>query len=219
MNQYDPDIHHRRTVRFHEFDYSEQGLYFVTICVHEQRSLFGRIVDGEMQFNLPGKIANKYWTSIGTHFPNTFLHEFVIMPNHIHGIIEITGGGVGARFIAPCNDMQNNNDFSNRDTINQGTVVTNVTKGAINRAPTAAGGFAGTKNPMSDVNLARIIRWYKGRTTFECRKKQLTFAWQRDYYEHIVRNNDDYFRIVEYITNNPAKWHEDRFCNVENTYK
>ena len=190
MNQYDPDIHHRRTVRFHEFDYSEQGLYFVTICVHEQRPLFGKIVDGKMQLNFCGKIANKYWTSITSHFTNTVLHEFVIMPNHMHGIIEITATAA---------------ELFNRNAKNQDTVITSC-------------GFAGKTNPMSSANLARIVRWYKGRTTFECRKKQFVFAWQRNYYEHIVRNDDDYLRIVEYITDNPAIWDEDRFYNVENTY-
>jgi len=186
MNKYDPNVHHRRSVRLYGYDYSETGSYFVTICTHEQTPLFGKINNGEMQLNSYGRIANKHWMSITSQFPNTFLHEFVIMPNHIHGIIEINNNP------AP----KNNHELSNHDMINPG-------------------GFAGTMNPMPCVNLARIVRWYKGRTTFECRKKQFTFAWQRSYYEHIIRDDEDHYRIAEYIINNPASWQEDRLYTEE----
>ncbi|MCL2021010.1 MAG: hypothetical protein FWG81_02645 [Betaproteobacteria bacterium] len=97
MRQHDPDIHHRRSIRLKEYNYAQPGLYFVTICVHKWQPLFGDVVNGEMRLNTCGKIANECWTAIATKFENTFLREFIVMPNHIHGIIEI----VGARFIAP----------------------------------------------------------------------------------------------------------------------
>jgi len=145
-----------------------------------------------MKLSPCGEIANKFWESIASHFNNVILFEHIIMPNHIHGIIEIVGA------------------------VNQGAV--DQEQGAINRAPTvtaatavAAGGFAGNMNPMLCVNLSRIVRWYKGRTTYECRKLDIEFAWQRNYYEHIIRTEQDYIHIAQYIDNNPEKWHEDRF--------
>jgi hypothetical protein len=88
-------------------------------------------------------------------------------------------------------------------------------RGAINRAPTddTGGGFAQMNNPMFHENLSRIIRWLKGRTTFECRKTHAGFAWQRNYHEHIIRHPADYARIADYIACNPANWNTDCFYN------
>jgi len=182
MKQFDPDLHHRRSIRLNNYDYSQDGLYFVTICTHEQSLVFGNITDSNIVLSQCGENANKILETISSHFSNVILHEHIIMPNHIHGIIEIVG------------------------TTNQG---------AINRARTAtetvAGGFAGTINPMLHENLSRVVRWYKGRTTYECRKLQKEFAWHRNYYEHIIRTEQDYIHIAQYIESNPTNWHEDRF--------
>jgi len=93
-NHYNPNIHHRRSIRLKGYDYSQAGLYFVTICVQNHRCLFGKIVDGEMVLNEYGKIVEKYWFEITQHYPDCILHEFVIMPNHLHGIIELTKNDV-----------------------------------------------------------------------------------------------------------------------------
>jgi REP element-mobilizing transposase RayT len=180
--------------------------------------LFGEIHNEEMKLNICGKIAKKYWTSITSHFTNIVLHEYIIMPNHIHGIIEF----VGARFIAPIDTANPVPAIGTQpaapDTTapNQTTDPATTSQGAINRAPTI-GGFAEQNNPMLNENLARIIRWYKGRTTFECRKDQSAlFAWQNNYHEHIIRNQNDYNAIAEYIKTNPANWKNDRFYHMEN---
>jgi REP element-mobilizing transposase RayT len=96
---YNPHIHHRSSIRLKGYDYSQAGLYFVTICVPNKQCLFGEIVNGEMILNESGKIVSYYWLEIPQHFPDAILHEFVIMPNHIHGIIEITN--VGAKNFSP----------------------------------------------------------------------------------------------------------------------
>ena len=247
MSQYNPDIHHRRSIRLRGYNYSRQGFYFVTICAHEGHIIFGGITDGEMRLNDMCVIAHNCWNDIPSHFPNAVLREYIIMPNHIHGIIEL----VGARFIAPNslapgnptpdnpapnppapgnpapnprtpeNPTPNNQTPGNHvpdthapntqtsENHTPGSPAPNNRKhenqgaknqGAINRAPTAEAG-----------HLGGIIRWFKGRTTFECRKKQFVTLWQRNYYEHIIRNDDDYIRIAEYIANNPAKWNNGSF--------
>ncbi|MFM7372811.1 MAG: hypothetical protein ACKO2Z_34520, partial [Sphaerospermopsis kisseleviana] len=86
---YNPEIHHRRSIRLKGYDYSQIGAYFVTICTHHRNCLFGEIVDGEMKLNTNGEVAKGCWLSIPRHFQNVELDEFVIMPNHVHGIIII----------------------------------------------------------------------------------------------------------------------------------
>jgi REP element-mobilizing transposase RayT len=182
-------------------------MYFITICTYERRHLFGEIQNGALCHNTQASLASMYWNDITNHYPNVIPREFIVMPNHIHGIIEMasepetTDNVVGARFIAPLPDIRN---AQTRDAQNQG---------AINRAPT--GGVTGNNNSMLHNDLGRIIRWYKGRVTFECRRRNLPFAWQRNYYEHIIRNGKDHASIAEYVIDNPANWRNDRFYGGE----
>ena len=90
---YDPNIHHRKSIRLKGYDYSQAGLYFITICVQDRKCLFGEIIDNEMILNDAGKISNECWLDIPKHFPNSVLHEHTIMPNHVHGIVELTTKG------------------------------------------------------------------------------------------------------------------------------
>ena len=87
--KYDPNIHHRQSIRLKHFDYRQDGFYFITLCCKDNAHFFGEIIDDHMQLNEIGKIAQKCWYDIPNHFENVELHEFVIMPNHIHFIIEI----------------------------------------------------------------------------------------------------------------------------------
>jgi len=92
--KYDPDIHHRRSIRLKHYDYSQPGAYFVTIVTHQRQCLFGKNFNGKMQLNECGEITNQFWMEIPKHYPHASLDEFVIMPNHIHGIIILNDVGV-----------------------------------------------------------------------------------------------------------------------------
>ena len=94
-NNYNPKIHHRRSMRLKDYDYTQNGYYFVTICAENKIEYFGEIIDGEMILSEIGKIANQCWLEIPEHFPDVSLDEYIIMPNHLHGVIAI----------------ENNNDF------------------------------------------------------------------------------------------------------------
>ena len=158
-----------QSIHLQNWDYRWNAAYFVTICTKKREHFFGKIIDQKMQLSEIGKLAHKYWYQIPQHFPFVILGAFVVMPNHIHGIIII------------------NHDGSTE---------------AINRTSTESkskniGGFAGNKNPMVSKNLSTIIRWYKGRITFESRKSNPDFAWQPRYYEHIIRNTKSYLRIKQ----------------------
>ena len=93
----------RRSIRLKEYDYSQDGLYFITMCTHNHLCLFGKIFDGKMVLNDTGNIAKECWLNIPEHYPNTKLHEYVIMPNHVHGIIET----VGAKNYSPLQKQSN----------------------------------------------------------------------------------------------------------------
>ena len=82
-------IHHRKSIRLKDYDYSQAGAYFITICTHERQALFGQIVDGQMQLNSLGEIVQATWSALIEHYADIHLGAFVIMPNHVHGIIEI----------------------------------------------------------------------------------------------------------------------------------
>jgi putative transposase len=94
--KYDPQKHHRRSIRLPDHDYSQPGAYFITMVTHQRANLFGNIVNGEMQYSPMGRIAEEHWRFIPEHFPDVELGAYVVMPNHIHGIIIIRENGMAA---------------------------------------------------------------------------------------------------------------------------
>ena len=186
---YNPDIHHRRSIRLKGYDYSQAGLYFVTICTHQRLPLFGEIIEGEMILNAAGMIAKKCWLAIPEHFPQVKLEEFVIMPNHVHGIIQIDIIDVGAKNLSPLQLQQSDvgaKNFSPLHTTSRPT-GTSKTIGSIVR------GFK-----------IGVTTWFRANTTTHC-------VWLRNYHEHIIRDENAYLKIADYVQTNPKKWQEDCF--------
>jgi hypothetical protein len=93
---FDPERHHRRTIRLKGYDYSQPGAYFVTICIQDRAYLFGEIVDGEMRLNDAGRMVHGVWHDMPHHYRGVDIDAFVVMPNHIHGIIILVGAGPSA---------------------------------------------------------------------------------------------------------------------------
>ena len=184
--KYNPNIHRRRSIRLKGYDYSQAGLYFVTICVQDRQCLFGKITDSEMVLNDFGKIASQCWIEIPQHFPHAVLHEYIIMPNHVHGIIELETH-VGAKNFSP-------------EQIPQITPE----NGAKDFSPLP---ITNNKPFGTSRTIGSIVRGFKIGVT-----KQLGYSvWQRNYYEIIIRNEQSYQRIVNYIINNPVNWGKDDF--------
>lgn len=178
------------------WDYGNNGLYFITICTQNREYLFGDIIDGKMQLNEMGKLAHKYWNEIPQHFPFVKLDEFVVMPNHTHGILVI-----------------DKTDDDASETVETRLIASLPPTASQNERQTSknTGGITGNKNPMFHKNISRIIRWYKGRVTFEIRKIHADFGWQSRFYDHIIRNNKSYQNMKNYIINNPMNWGKDKF--------
>ena len=168
--KYDPQKHHRRSIRLNEYDYSQAGAYFVTMVTWRRDCLFGEVINGMMVLNDFGRVADECWRAIPEHFPCVELGAHQVMPNHVHGVIAIIEG-----------------------------------RGAIYRAPTVEQFGKPTVG-----SLPTIIRTYKAAVTRQIgRQLNATGIWQRNYYEHILRNEHEMDQIWRYIEGNPTLWQDD----------
>jgi REP element-mobilizing transposase RayT len=164
---FDRDKHHRRTIRLKGWDYSSTGAYFVTICTWKKECIFE---DDDIR-----QIIVDEWHSLPKQFRNVHIDEFIVMPNHIHGIIWIKPVGAGLA-------LPNN--------------ISNTNEGGPRPAPT----------------LGDIVCAFKSKITVNINRYRNTPGypvWQRNYYEHIIRNEDELNRIRQYIIENPLRWEED----------
>ncbi len=182
--KFNPDRHHRRSIRLKEYDYARAGAYFVTVCTNNKECLFGDVVEGNMTISQFGAVAMKCWVEIPNHFTGLSVDEFVIMPNHIHGILSF----VGARHAVPELTTEPKSNVSPRETIEQ------FGKPVVGSLPTIIRSFKSTVTKK--INQIRNLRGGP--------------LWQRNYYEHVIRNENELNRIREYILKNPLKWELDR---------
>lgn len=171
--QYNPEIHRRRSTRLRGYDYSLRGAYFVTICSVNRACLFGEIVNGEIRLHQAGFTVQECWEEIPAHFPDVELDEFVVMPNHVHGIIVVSSG-----------------------------------KGAACRAPTVE--RFGRPVPGSIPTVMRSFKSAATKRTNQMCRSPGAKLWQRNYWEHIIRNETELSRLREYVLTNPMRWELDR---------
>jgi putative transposase len=174
--------YHTGSIRLEGYDYSNNGAYFITICTQNKEKQFGTVTDEVMHENALGKLVREIWFTIPSQFPFISLGAFIVMPNHIHGIL---------------------------------LMHQEATQEPIAEEPTQTkelpGGVTGNQNPMLHKSISRAIRWYKGRCTFEIHKSKPSFMWQARFHDHIIRNDESFVRIDDYIRTNPSKWLNDRF--------
>jgi putative transposase len=204
--KYNPAIHHRKSIRLKGYDYSQNGLYFLTICTYNRECWFGEIIDKEMILNDAGKIANECWLNIPEHFPNAVLHEHVVMPNHVHGIIELSGTATTV----------DENNVGVQDTGEQTVGVQNFEPlPSVPSPPVPSPPTPSPQNQFQHIiprSIGSIVRGYKiGVTKFFRDNTDIYHVWQRNYHEHIIRSEQSYLRISEYIINNPKVWENDKF--------
>ena len=216
-SSYNPLKHHRRSIRMQGYDYAQQGLFFVTICIKNRICLFGEIINKEMKLNDAGRMIEKWYAALENKFPDIKCHEYVVMPNHFHCIIENVGTFVGADAgadigasvgadpcVRPDDDGVRPNDEGRQS---------------------EEGGHIGPPLQQNDAilgehggsPLGRVLQWFKTMTTNEY-IRNVTSAnwpvfegrlWQRNYWEHIIRNTKSHDNISAYIVNNPYNWETD----------
>ncbi len=210
--RYHRDAHHRRSIRLRGYDYSQPGAYFITVCTHQRAPLFGDVVNGVMVLNAAGAIVDAMWREMPNHFPHVTLGEYVVMPNHLHGIVHIMAANpVGAPLVgapvsivgapvsmpietgAPTRGAPTNCD------------VSGCVGGAPTRGVPTVGDAVGAFKSLTTNAYIDSVR-HAGWQPFDRR------LWQRNYYEHIIRDEESYERIADYIRNNPPRWREDVYC-------
>ena len=208
MNIYNPQKHNRRSIRFKGYDYTQAGLYFITICCQNRACLFGEIENGKMMLNDAGAIANDCWLNIPNHFPNAILHEYVIMPNHVHGIIELVGANNHSPKTnnhSPVSKLHSPKNKKNNNSVIGDNRAKNVSVIGDNRAKNVSP----LRSPSKTVGS--VVRGFKIGVTKWMRQNTDTFyIWQRNYWEHIIRDDISYENISQYIINNPTKWNNDK---------
>ena len=182
------------SARHPDWNYADNGMYFVTICTHNKVCYFGEVINERMQLTSIGQTVNKFWLEIPKHFPNVILDEYIIMPNHLHGIIFI------------CNDDMRRDGNGRRDV-------------ALQRLYTGQHKFMSQISPQP-LSLSTIIRSFKSICTKTINQQYLSlnFSWQSRFYDRIIRNEYELRRIRDYVYYNAAKWDtdknnsEDLFC-------
>jgi REP element-mobilizing transposase RayT len=214
MSTFNPKYYHRKSIRLKEYDYSQEGLYFITICCHNKSCLLGEIIDSKMHLNEAGNIVKECWLDIPKHFSNVILHEFIIMPNHIHGIIEL----VGANQHSPKDESKSIQSVgANQHSPNDKNKITTDNMANIdsqNMTNIDSQKRANIDSPLRSPSktIGSVIRGFKIGVTKWIRQNSSVYnVWQRNYYEHIIRNDQSYINISEYITTNPQKWLDDTF--------
>ena len=190
--RYDPDKHHRHSIRLKAYDYGQTGAYFVTIVTQARACLLGQVVDAKMQLNVPGQMVETVWTELLVFYPGVDIDGFAVMPNHIHGIIVLVGAAPRGR------------PGLGSDALPDLGWVGAPPCGCPGPAPTA-------------LSLPDVVHRFKTMTT----KRYVDGVnhsgwppfyvrlWQHNYFEHIIRNETSLARIREYIANNPLQWELD----------
>ncbi|KKR07646.1 MAG: hypothetical protein UT32_C0008G0001 [Parcubacteria group bacterium GW2011_GWC2_39_14] len=169
----------RRSTRLPGYNYARPGMYFVTICTHKKEMLFGEIKSNQIVLSDLGDNVEYYWKEIPKHFPNTTLQEYVVMPNHFHGIIVISAtltADVGVQNFEPLHRLIPHNAFQK----------------------------------IIPKSIGSIVRGFKiGVTKWSRNNGKNYIVWQRNFYEHIIRNEIELLNIKKYIINNPQEWAND----------
>lgn len=202
---YNPDIHHRRSIRLKEYDYSGVGAYYVTFCAFQRECLFGDVVTGEMRLNGTGLIVRDCWQRIPAHFSYVEVDEFVVMPNHFHAVLFISESAVTGR-VGAKQDLPASPAFGRY--INK--------QGEGENKGEADGAFASPLQDIQDMpqgtlpgSLGAVMQNFKSVSTRKINKWRDNPGcpvWQRNYYERVIRDEKELAMAREYVLNNPLQW-------------
>jgi putative transposase len=188
--RYDPQKHHRRSIRLKDYDYTLPGAYFVTIVAWRRQETFGQIRDGNMVLNRFGQVVMRTWQGLPYHYQNVVLDEFCVMPNHVHGIIQLVES-----------DCRGGSD----------TTAASEPDQVMNKPGQEPTG--GETRPSSMRHglpeIVRAFKSYSARQINYLRQTPNSPVWQRNYYERVARNEEELRQMAEYILNNPLGWDTD----------
>jgi len=184
----------RHSLRIKNYNYSLPGAYFITICTYHKENILGYLIDGKMELNVLRKITAREWLRTFQIRKNIQLDKYMVMPNHFHGIIILTEE---ERHNSLCPYKNNQKPYNCRGTMHRA------------HPPSTYESFG---KPISG-SIPTIVRGFKSAVTRGIKRLDYPFfysVWQRNYYEHIIRNERELNRIREYVQNNPLRWQYDR---------
>jgi len=181
-----------KSMRLKYWDYNTPWWYYVTISSQNHKNYFGEIINGKMQLNKIGKIAQHEWIKTAELRENVDLDEFIIMPNHMHGILILTEN----------NSVETRRGVSN---VAETSIATDETLPSQKTRPSVSLQQREFSKPIKD-SLSTIINLYKGSVTKECNLQKYNFKWQAKFYDRIIRNEKELINIRRYIQQNPLKW-------------
>ncbi|MEI9909868.1 MAG: transposase [Bacteroidota bacterium] len=190
------------SARLSTWDYSSNAAYFITLCTAKRQHYFGKIINGEMQLSNIGEKAHECWMNIPNHFQFVLLDAFVVMPNHMHGIIIID---------KPVNDggvVETGHALSLQGETKRPAEQQSQSDMLQSKQPHPRFRNQG-KNTIS-----AMVGSFKSAVTKWCNENKLPFGWQSRFHDHIIRDNDEFHRIRNYILNNPANWNNDKFFSL-----
>ena len=228
---YNPGIHKRKSIRLKGYNYSQAGLYFITICVQNRECLFGHVYNKQMILNGAGRMVAKWYFEIEKKYPDIKCHEMIVMPNHFHCVIENTEtlrhvsettlDTKTLRTGEHADGSGEHGDGSGEHLDGSGKHLDGPGEHADGSGEHADGSGEHADGSGEHIGspLHAVVRWFKTMTTNEYIRgvKNLGWKpfngklWQRNYYEHIIRNEKSYQNISNYIIKNPTKWHYDKF--------
>ncbi len=220
--KYNPDKHHRHSIRLQGYDYSSEGAYFVTICVKDRECLFGKIQNKQMMLNEYGKIVEQCWLDLYYYYENIVLDAYIIMPNHFHGVIFIVDlsdnvdnvvdidnvRAINVRAIHESPLQQPFQQSFQQESSQQSPIVRAIHELPLQKLPRQK------QQKHRKMLLPKIIGRFKMNSAKHINQIRNTPGipvWQRNYYEHIIRNEESLNNIRKYIINNPLKWLEDEY--------
>ena len=221
--KYDPKRRRSESIRLKGYDYSQPGAYFVTICSYNRIPIFGHVVDGEMHLNEYGKVVDEFWDNVALHFPNVEIDVSVVMPNHVHAVIVIKDTGEGTSPLQKNRPTLGQKDAGegtsplqkNRSTLGQkdkgeGTSPLQGNRPVLGQRDKGEGTSPLQKNKPT---LGQIVAYYKYQTIKLIKQMGVRHdkpVWQKDYYDHIIRNEDDLNEVRQYVLYNSSKWEMDK---------
>ncbi|SHK51005.1 hypothetical protein SAMN02745216_03572 [Desulfatibacillum alkenivorans DSM 16219] len=216
-----------RSLRLKRYDYSRPGAYFVTICERTRKNLFGRILKSKMALNRNGEIVQQIWDALPDRFQNLRLDTFVIMPNHVHGFLIFPGQVYTTNAENPTNEKNYIDDMSQpcsavnkdfRDNVGAGLALHSgkacLSEKDSTEYASSPGGttIKSTQGANQRYSLGDVVRVFKSISTLDINRflKKSGPVWQRNYYEHVIRNPQSLNAAREYIRNNPKNWKHDK---------
>jgi REP element-mobilizing transposase RayT len=218
---YDPTKHHRRSIRLAGYDYARAGAYFVTICTQNRLSLFGEVVEDVMRPNDAGLMIAETWTALADRFPRVIPDTFIVMPNHFHGILflcDVDDNGTVDR--APEDREPTRGAPTGDDVLVGAPLVGAHVTGTVDRAPTIEDRTPtrGVPTVGASITVGDVVGAFKSLTTLDYGRgvkargwpRFIGTLWQRNYYEHIIRDEDSLEQIRAYMNDNPRRWAFDR---------